>query len=143
MKETDIDAVHDLLGRYLKRFQLAQELTREEIEHWFVSKVQKPEDRVVWAFVVEQDGKITDLASFYCLESTVIGETAKKHEKIRAAYLFYYASEHAFNEGEKGLKDRLQGIVGDVLIEAKNVGGQWTFKLQANCDRLNLTSLMP
>ena len=121
MREADIDAVHDLLGRFLKRFQLAQELTKEEIEHWFIDRTKNAEDRVVWAFVVEREGKITDFASFYCLESSVIGEMSKKHEKIRAAYSFYYASEEAFNKGEKGYKDRLQGLISDLLVEAKTV----------------------
>ena len=121
MRDSDIDAVHSLLGKFLKRFQLAQELTREEIEHWFIDRTKSAEDRVVWAFVVEKQGKITDFASFYCLESSVIGEASKKHEKIRAAYSFYYASEDAFNDKEKGYKDRLQGLMSDLLVEAKNV----------------------
>lgn len=122
MEVGDIDAVLDLLGRYLKRFDLAQEFTREEVEHWFVS-VQKGEERVVWTFVVEDEmtGKITDLVSFYCLESSVIGEKSKVHEKVRAAYLFYYATEAAFASEERGLKERLLGLLGDGLIEAKKV----------------------
>lgn len=122
MEVGDVDAVLDLLGRYLKRFHLAQEFTREEVEHWFVSK-RNDEERVVWAFVVEDEttGKITDLVSFYCLESSVIGEASKKHEKVRAAYLFYYATETAFASEEKGLKERLLSLLGDGLIEAKKV----------------------
>jgi len=121
MKESDIDAVLDLLSRYLKRFQMAQEFTKEEVRHWFINKHEKLEDQVVWAFVVEQEGKITDFASFYCLESSVIGDMSKKHEKVRAAYLYYYATELAFADKEKGLKERLQGLIGDALIEAKKV----------------------
>lgn len=122
MKVGDVDAVLDLLGRYLKRFTLAQEFTREEIEHWFVSS-HGGDDRVVWAFVVEDEttGKITDMVSFYCLESSVIGEKSKQHEKVRAAYLFYYATEAAFVDEEKGLRERLLSILGDGLIEAKKV----------------------
>ncbi|KAG9789956.1 Glycylpeptide N-tetradecanoyltransferase [Exophiala dermatitidis] len=119
MQDKDVDAVHDLLSRYLKRFDLAQEFTRDEVEHWFINR-QKPEDQVVWSFVVENDnGKITDFTSFYCLESSVIGEMSKKHDKIRAAYLYYYATEHAFNPKEKGLKERLLHLIQDLLIEAK------------------------
>ncbi|KIX00476.1 uncharacterized protein Z518_10616 [Rhinocladiella mackenziei CBS 650.93] len=118
MEEKDIDPVLDLLSRYLSRFDLAQQFSREEIEHWFYNR-QKPEDQVVWSFVVEQDGKITDFGSFYCLESSVIGDASKKHDKIRAAYLYYYATEQAFNPKEKGLKERLLQVVQDLLIEAK------------------------
>jgi hypothetical protein len=35
--------------------------------------------------------------------------------------MYYYASEHAFNPKEKGLKDRLQQLGQDLLIEAKKV----------------------
>ena len=123
MEVGDVDAVLDLLGRYLKRYQLAQEFTREEVVHWFVSTHKSDEDRVVWAFVVEDEmtGKITDLVSFYCLESSVIGEASKRHEKVRAAYLFYYATETAFAADEKGLKERCLSLIGDGLIEAKKV----------------------
>lgn len=127
MRPSDIDSVHTLLARFLKRYQLAQDLTRAEIEHWFIDCTPTPEERVVWAFVVEQDGKITDFASFYCLESSVIKETSQKHDKIKAAYAFYYASEQAFGEGEKGFKERLQGLMGDALVEAKKVSTTDTF----------------
>ena len=121
MTTADIDSVLDLLSRYLKRFDLAQEFTREEIEHWLLNTIEDQDDRVVWAYVVEgENGKITDLVSFYCLESSVI--KAEKHDNVRAAYLFYYASETAFNENEKGLKERLRSLIGDALIEAKKAG---------------------
>lgn len=120
MAAADIDSVLDLLSRYLKRFDLAQEFTREEIEHWLLNKIKDQDDRVVWAYVVEsENGKITDLVSFYCLDSSVIQN--EKHDKVRAAYLFYYASEMAFNENEMGLKERLRSLIGDALVEAKKV----------------------
>ena len=120
MTAADIDSVLDLLSRYLRRFDLAQEFTREEIDHWLLNKIDDQDDRVVWAYVVENaQGKISDLVSFYCLESTVIKKG--KHDKVRAAYLFYYASEAAFNEKEKGLKERLRSLIGDALVEAKKV----------------------
>ena len=120
MTTADIDSVLDLLSRYLKRFELAQEFTREEIEHWLLNKIKDQDDRVVWAYVVEgENGKITDLVSFYCLESSVI--KVEKHDKVRAAYLFYYASETAFNEKEQGFKERLRILIGDALVEAKKV----------------------
>ena len=120
MAAADLDSVLDLLSRYLKRFDLAQEFTREEIEHWLLNRIEDQDDRVVWAYVVEgENGKITDLVSFYCLESSVIN--AEKHDNVRAAYLFYYASETAFNDNEKGLKERLRSLIGDALVEAKRV----------------------
>lgn len=120
IKESDIDAIHDLLSRYMTRFDLAQEMTKAEVKHWFLDPHKELDKRNVWTFVVEAPhGKITDFISFYCLESSVIGEVAKKHEKVRAAYLFYYATEQAFELGEKGLKERLNSLVADALVEAK------------------------
>jgi glycylpeptide N-tetradecanoyltransferase len=120
MRESDVDSVHNLVSRYLRRFDLAQELSKEEVLHWFVDKHMSDDERTVWAFVVEGDeGKVTDFVSFYCLESSVIGDMSKKHEKVRAAYLFYYATEIAFVEREKGLKGRLNELINDALVEAK------------------------
>lgn len=124
MEEKDIDQVLDLLSRYLQRFDLVQEFTREEVEHWFLNRQTKTEDRVIWAYVVEdkESGTLSDFASFYNLESTIIGDASQKHDKIRAAYSYYYATTAAFNAEEKGLKERLHSLMGDCLIEGKNAG---------------------
>lgn len=76
--------------------------------------------------------RITDLFSFYGLESSVIADG--KHDTIRAAYLFYYATESAFPDGgssDGGARDkdqdlsklraRLNGLIKDALIIAKQV----------------------
>lgn len=119
MEKKDVTSVLDLLNRFLERYEFAQELTADEIEHWLVN-AEKPEDQVVYSFVVEQDGKITDFTSFYSLESSVIKK--EKYESVKAAYLFYYASESVFKDGpgaEKQYKERLTTLMQDALIEAK------------------------
>ncbi len=50
MEAKDIDAVLDLLKRYLDRFDMAPVFTREEVEHWLL---HKDGEQVVWSFVVE------------------------------------------------------------------------------------------
>ena len=65
MRKDDVPAVRDLLVRYLERFYLRQDWTDEEIEHWLCSEQSKG---VVWCFVVEVEGKITDFVSYYLLE---------------------------------------------------------------------------
>ncbi|CAI7578660.1 unnamed protein product [Penicillium manginii] len=119
MEEKDIDAVFDLLERYLLRYDMNQAFDREEIEHWLVYKEEPGKDQVVWSYVVEdpQTHKITDFVSFYNLESTVIDNP--KHDKVRAAYLYYYATETAFTGDQKALKDRLLVLMNDALICAK------------------------
>jgi glycylpeptide N-tetradecanoyltransferase len=63
--------------------------------------------------------KITDFVSFYNLESTVIDNS--KHQTVRAAYLYYYATETAFTEDTKALKKQLLALINDALILAKKV----------------------
>ncbi|KAI4134864.1 MAG: hypothetical protein LQ347_001166 [Umbilicaria vellea] len=119
MQSKDAEAVQDLMSRYLKRFDMAPEYTRDEVDHWLVHDESRAPDQVVWSYVVEdpKGHKITDFFSFYCLESSVIGN--KKYDCLRAAYLFYYATETAFKEDEKGLKQRLNDLMKDALVLAK------------------------
>ena len=124
MRPEDADQVCDLLSRYMKRVKMAQEFNKEEVLHWFVDKEVDPKSktRVVWTYVVEDpnSGRITDFFSFYSLESSVIQSATT----IRAAYLFYYATEAAFetqNEDDEVLKARLNLLVKDALILAKQV----------------------
>ena len=118
MEREDVPAVQELLDRYLGRFDMAPKLDQEEVEHWLLPK-DKAAEQVIWTYVVEDPSthKITDFFSFYCLESSVIGND--KHDNVRAAYLFYYATETAFAHKEEGLKERLNGLINDALILAK------------------------
>lgn len=121
MEVKDIDAVHDLLERYERRFSLNQAFNKEEINHWLVHKEGPDTEQVVWSYVVEdpQTHKITDFFSFYNLESTVIQH--HKYDNVRAAYLYYYGTETAFSGDMKALKERLLVLMNDALIMAKKV----------------------
>jgi len=121
MEAKDVDAAVDLLRRYLERMEMAQVFNKTEFEHWMAPK-EKPKEQVVWSYVVEDPNthKITDYFSFYNLESTVIGN--KKHNTIKAAYLFYYGTEVAFDKEDKDktkLKQRLNLLMKDALILSK------------------------
>lgn len=120
MGQRDVAAVTDLLKRYLDRFQIAQQFDEEEVRHWLLHD-PKSAEQVIWTYVVEdvKTKQIKDFFSFYCLESSVIGNA--KHENVRAAYLFYYATEIAFDDNRKSLKDRLNLLMNDALILAKQV----------------------
>ncbi len=126
MEQKDATAVQDLLDRYLKRFDMAPDFDKEEVEHWLLHDTQLAE-QVIWTYVVEdpKTHKITDFFSFYCLESSVIGN--QKHDNVRAAYLFYYATETAFAKEEKGLKERLNLLMTDALVLAKKVCSDISF----------------
>ena len=121
MEKRDLPAVHDLLSRYLQRFSMAPEYSQEEIDHWLFDEAKSPSEQTVFGYVVEEpySHKITDFMTFYKLESIVIDN--KKHNTVRAAYLFYYASETAFAGNDKELKERLNALVLDTLIVAKKV----------------------
>ncbi|KAF5850627.1 hypothetical protein GGP41_010308 [Bipolaris sorokiniana] len=118
MEAKDVDATLNLLQRYLERMDMAQVFDKTEFEHWMAPK-EKPKEQVVWSYVVEDPDthKITDYFSFYNLESTVIGN--KKHDTIKAAYLFYYGTEVAFEKDNAELKKRLNLLMKDALILAK------------------------
>ncbi|KAM4058772.1 glycylpeptide N-tetradecanoyltransferase [Hirsutella rhossiliensis] len=118
MKEKDIDGVVSLLKRYLARFDMAPEFTPEEAHHWFIPKPDG--EQAIWSYVVEDnDKKITDFFSFFCVESSVINNS--KHDILRVAYLFYYASESGLAQpfDKPALKTRLNSLINDALILAK------------------------
>nr|OQO26055.1 hypothetical protein B0A51_06912 [Rachicladosporium sp. CCFEE 5018] len=115
MKVEDVPGVKALLIKYLEHFHLKQEFSDEELTHLLCSDASKG---VVWAYVVEQDGEITDLVSYYLLESTVLKATSKS--TIRAAYLYYYATTAAFSPNASStLQPRLSSLINDALILAK------------------------
>ncbi|EEY17822.1 glycylpeptide N-tetradecanoyltransferase [Verticillium alfalfae VaMs.102] len=106
--------------RYMGRYDLWPEFDREEFVHWFIPKKEAAKEQVIWTYVVEDENKeITDIFSFYCLESSVIGNT--KHQNVRAAYMFYYASKVGLAEpfDKDALKVRLNSLAADALVLAK------------------------
>ncbi|KAI1760803.1 peptide N-myristoyl transferase [Hypoxylon sp. FL1150] len=121
MQKKDVSAVQDLLTRYLAKYDMAAEFNNEEVEHWLLHhKKDALEEQVVWTYVVEDEHKtITDFISFYCLESSVIGPS--KHSNVRAAYLFYYATETGLTTptDKEALKTRLNALVSDTLVYCK------------------------
>lgn len=144
MEEKDIPQVADLFARYMQRFSMAPIMTVDEIRHLFLSgrgDIEQPSERyrrpkqVLWAYVVEdpKEHRITDFFSFYSLPSTIINHP--RHNLLEAAYLFYYASDVAFepevDESNK-LKTRLIRLIGDALIIAN----------QAKFDVFNAVTLM-
>jgi glycylpeptide N-tetradecanoyltransferase len=61
MESKDIDAVLDLLKRYLTRFDMAPVFTREEVEHWLL---HNGGEQVVWSYVVEVSSQLVQLRWF-------------------------------------------------------------------------------
>jgi glycylpeptide N-tetradecanoyltransferase len=119
MKSEDVASVLDLLNRYLNRFDMAQDFSADEVTHWLLPDKKTCPEQVVWSYVVEDptSKKITDFFSFYRLASTAIANT--KHKFVNAAYLYYYATESAFDSDKAKLKARLNYLMKDALILAK------------------------
>ncbi|KAF5005723.1 hypothetical protein FDECE_7844 [Fusarium decemcellulare] len=120
MEEKDLEAVMDLHKRYTSRYDMTPEFTREEAYHWFAPKADPSGEQVVWTYVVvDNDDKITDFFSFFCIESSAIGNT--KHSIIKVAYMFYYGTEVGLQEpfDKSALKKRLNELTHDALILAK------------------------
>ncbi|KAI7775693.1 hypothetical protein LA080_006476 [Diaporthe eres] len=133
MQVKDVGAVHQLLSRFLERYDIAPVYSREEIRHWLMPEMAEGDDQVVRAYVVEDGtGKTTDFISFFSLKSSIIGNP--EHKVLRVAYLFYYASESALTTppDRSAYKTRLNQLLGDTLIVVK----------RAKFDVFNALSLM-
>ncbi|KAI0807591.1 N-myristoyl transferase [Fomes fomentarius] len=136
MEERDVPQVLDLFTRYMQRFDMVPVMNEDDVRHQFHTGLGegprggdswriKREGQVMWTYVVEnpKTHKITDFFSFYSLPSTIMNH--EKHNILNAAYLYYYATETAFEQGaeESGrLKRRLEELVGDTLIIAEKAG---------------------
>ena len=88
----------------MKNFDLSPVYTEEEFRHWFL-----PRDDIVDAFVVENNGVITDFTSFYHLPSTIMHHP--QYKTLKAAYSFHNVAT----------KTPLNDLMNDLLISAKNV----------------------
>jgi glycylpeptide N-tetradecanoyltransferase len=104
MLDKDVPQAFKLLTDHLSKYQLTPLFTEEEFRHWFL-----PRESIVECFIVENDGKITDLVSYYALPSTVMHHPV--HRQIKAAYSFYNIAT----------KTPLNDLMYDALISAKNL----------------------
>lgn len=78
----DVEQASQLLNEYLVKYKLVPQMDAAEFAHWFL-----PRDNIINSYVVEKEGKITDLISFYTLPSTVMCNP--NYDCIKAAYSFY------------------------------------------------------
>lgn len=111
----DIDQVEILLNKYLSQFKIHIIFQKHEIEHIFISK-----PFIVSSYVVEIDGKITDFASFYHLNHSIINNP--KYDKLISAYSFYNVPGSL----------NMQELMNNLLVEANN----------QHCDVFNCLDLM-
>lgn len=105
MEEKDVKQVKALLNNYLSKFAIKEEFSKKEIKHFLL-----PRDKVMHSFVVEHEGKVTDLISFYSLPSSVLKHPV--HKTLNAAYSYYFVP------GQYDLKS----LYSSALILAKERG---------------------
>lgn len=163
MEEKDVVPVADLFTKYMRRFDMVPVMSLEDVRHQFLSGQGQGSigdggegrklGQVTWTYVVEVSAlclvgpraqksvqnpdthKITDFFSLYYLPSTIIHSPNPKYGILEAGYLYYYATDVAFEDGaeEDGrLKARLQTLIGDALVIAN----------QAKLDVFNALTLM-
>ncbi len=84
LENRDVPAATALLNTYLKTFHLAPEFSEAEFAHWCL-----PRAGVVWAYVVEKEGRITDFLSFYSLPSSVLGNAQYSKLEVSKNRNFY------------------------------------------------------
>lgn len=127
MEEKDLAQAHQLLEAYQARFDLVQTFTKEEFKHWFLGndEVSENTEKVIFSYVVEKDGKITDFFSFYSLPFTILNNSV--HKELGIGYLFYYASDADLEysdrfskEATETLKKRLCSLMNDACILARD-----------------------
>jgi len=83
MESKDVPQAHALLAKYLEATTLHPLYDKEDFAHWFL-----PRAGVINTYVVESEsGEITNMLSFYTLNSSVIGHPVHSH--LKAAYSYY------------------------------------------------------
>lgn len=100
----DVPKAFKLLMDNLSSFHLAPVFDEEEFGHWFL-----PKNNIIECFIVENDGNVTDLVSYYALPSTVMHHPV--HKQVKAAYSFYNVSTVT----------PMYDLITDALISAKNL----------------------
>ena len=110
MEPKDVPQVYQLVTKYLKQFDFHVVFSEEDVRHWL-----SPLDKVVYSYVVEENGRITDFISFYNLPSSVSGHPT--YNDLKAAYLFYYAPK-----GMGQNEERNRDLIKDAMIVAQQAG---------------------
>eukprot|EP00918_Siedleckia_nematoides_P031134 GHVU01067363.1.p1 GENE.GHVU01067363.1~~GHVU01067363.1.p1 ORF type:complete len:431 (-),score=63.85 GHVU01067363.1:510-1802(-) len=105
MEKKDVPGVKQLLDNELKCFKFRVVMSEADVEHWLL-----PRKGVVYSYVREIDGKVTDLTSFYSLPSSVINHPV--HKRLEAAYSYYNAATSVTCEQ----------LIADALTLAHNEG---------------------
>ena len=105
MNKDHVDGVHQLLTTYLaKNFKLHVNFTVDDVAHWLL-----PREKVIDTYVlVNAEGAVTDMVSYYHLPSTILGQD----DTLHAAYSYYNVATSM----------SLEELMTDALILANSTG---------------------
>lgn len=82
----DIDNCLEKLNNYLIKFKLSHYFDKDAFTHYFMSR-----KNVVYTYVIELNGLLTDMISFYIIDNSVKNNT--KYKEYKAGYLYYFFNE--------------------------------------------------
>lgn len=104
----DCDKIYELFQAEFEKNPkaLRPAFSKDDIAHWLM-----PKKDVLYSYVREVDGVITDFFSFYSLPSRVIKHNTR-YQRIEVAYCYYVIANTVTREA----------LLYEALIEAKNCG---------------------
>ncbi|CAJ0580956.1 unnamed protein product, partial [Mesorhabditis spiculigera] len=105
LEKKDLEQAMNLLNTHLNGYSLVPVFEPTDFEHIFM-----PRDNVIYTYVVETGGKITDMFSFYSLPSSVMNHPT--HKRIEAAYAYYTVANTV----------SLKQLMLDALVVARKAG---------------------
>ena len=82
MKPEHLASAHQLFNQYMDRYTIRPQMTLEEFAHEF-------NNSVISTFVTLDESKVTDMISFYQLNSMVLSQPG---EEVKTGYLYYYTA---------------------------------------------------
>lgn len=85
MKEEHVTQTYESLNKYFQKYKIHPVFSLEQFKHYFFN------NEIVTTYVVEKNGKVVDMLSFYNLPSQVLNPT-KEHKMLNVAYVYYYTS---------------------------------------------------
>jgi len=129
MTEKDIDQIYEIIEKNRNKYKVYEIFTKEQISHLFL-----PRNNIIYTYVLEdENNKITDFCSFYCMNRTVLKNNSK-HKKIKLAYsIMNYNSSIS-------MKDLLKSAI--ILAKQNNFDAYNCIDYKENSDNFKELSFM-
>ncbi|KAI8903717.1 acyl-CoA N-acyltransferase [Gorgonomyces haynaldii] len=90
MQVKDAKPVQQLLHQYLEQFAVTPQFSEEDVQHWLL-----PRDGVIYSYIIEEEGQITDSHLFYYAPKGLGKDMDRLELLIRS--VLWVADNHGFN----------------------------------------------